>query len=68
MSSIITDIVNTEEIMSKLVWFGTLATAVALSLSLPAMADHGQLSGDALQALYPASAHYFVALESLRPA
>ena len=44
--------------MSKLVWFGTLATAVALSLSLPAEADHGQLSGDALQALFPGATGY----------
>ncbi len=44
--------------MSKLVWIGTLATAVALSLSLPAEADHGQLSGDALQALYPGATGY----------
>ena len=44
--------------MSKLVWCGTLAILVALSLSLPAKADHGKLSADALQALLPGATGY----------
>ena len=58
VNSIITHTINTEDIISKLVWFGTLATVVALSLSLPATADHGKLSGDALQALFPGATGY----------
>ena len=44
--------------MSRIVWYGIVAILVALSLSLPAKADHGKLSADTMQALFPGATGY----------